>query len=397
MPLSKTGAELLFEVFSQRYERTSTMVTSNLPFSEWTETLGSERLTGALLDRLTHHVHILEIMTEVIGLTRAKRVKPPQNLNPKAHREKQDKTKKKPNAQWLPFPPPYWYIFPPPLTALDQQPLGMPTLPPHLHRTTTSAVRSTSNRTTDMLEQHDRKTPHMRLQGMADALKTQEQDPGTRELSFVDRLSLLVDQQWNWRENQALARRLKSAKLRHNACVEDIDYRAARGLEKTVIRGLAKDSQWVQNHENLFVLGPTGVGKSFIACALAQKACRDGYSAFYTRAAALFRDLALARADGSFRNLLARLSRIDVLVIDDWAMAPLSEPERRDFWEICEDRYQVRSLILTSQLPVTRWHEQIGDPTVADGILDRLVHNAHRIEMRGDSMRKSRSKPDSSQ
>ena len=144
----------------------------------------------------------------------------------------------------------------------------------------------------------------MRLQGMADALKAQEQDPGVRELSFVERLSLLVDQQWNWRENQALARRLKSAKLRHNACIEDIDYRAARGLEKTVIRGLAKDSQWVQNHENLFVLGPTGVGKSFIACALAQKACRDGYSAFYTRAAALFRDLALARADGSFRNLL---------------------------------------------------------------------------------------------
>jgi DNA replication protein DnaC len=233
----------------------------------------------------------------------------------------------------------------------------------------------------------------MRLQGMADALKAQEQDSGIRELSFVERLSLLVDQQWNWRENQALARRLKSAKLRHNACIEDIDYRAARGLEKTVIRGLAKDSQWVQNHENLFVLGPTGVGKSFIACALAQKACRDGYSAFYTRAAALFRDLALARADGSFRNLLTRLSRVDVLVIDDWAMAPLSEPERRDFWEICEDRYQVRSLILTSQLPVTRWHEQIGDPTVADGILDRLVHNAHLIEMRGDSMRKNRSKP----
>jgi DNA replication protein DnaC len=132
------------------------------------------------------------------------------------------------------------------------------------------------------------------------------------------------------------------------------------------------------------------VGKSFVACALAQKACRDGYSALYTRTTALFRELSMARADGSLRNCLAKLSRIDVLVIDDWAMAPMSEAERRDFWEICEDRYQTRSTILTSQLPVTRWHEQIGDPTAADGILDRLVHNAHRIEMRGDSMRKKR-------
>ncbi len=230
----------------------------------------------------------------------------------------------------------------------------------------------------------------MRLHGMADALKTQEQDPGARELSFLERLALLVDHQWNWRQNQALARRLHVAKLRGNACVEEIDYRAARGLDKSVIRALAQESSWVRNHEHIFVLGPTGVGKSFVASALAQKACRDGYSALYTRAAALFRDLAMARADGSLRLVLAKLSRIDLLVIDDWAMAPLSEPERRDFWEICEDRYQTRSMILTSQMPVTRWHEQIGDPTVADGILDRLVHNAHRIEMRGDSMRKKR-------
>lgn len=233
----------------------------------------------------------------------------------------------------------------------------------------------------------------MRLHGMAEALKTQEQDPNTQELSFLERLALLVDHQWNWRQNQALARRLQVAKLRGNACVEDIDFRAARGLDKSVIRALAQDSGWVRNHEHIFVLGPTGVGKSFVACALAQKACRDGYSALYTRAAALFRDLAIARADGSLRLLLAKLGRIDLLVIDDWAMAPLSEPERRDFWEICEDRYQTRSMVLTSQLPVARWHEQIGDPTVADGILDRLVHNAHRIEMRGDSMRKNHGKP----
>ena len=231
----------------------------------------------------------------------------------------------------------------------------------------------------------------MRLNGMAEGLQTQQQDPAARELSFLERLGLLVDQQWNWRQNQALARRLKTAKLRGNVCVEDIDYRAARGLDKSVVRALTQESAWVRQHENIFVLGPTGVGKSFLASALAQKACRDGYTAFYTRAAALFRDLALARADGSLRTLLARLARLDVLVIDDWAMAQLAENERRDFWEICEDRYQTRSMILTSQLPVTKWHEQIGDPTVADGILDRLVHNAHRLELRGDSMRKRRS------
>jgi DNA replication protein DnaC len=232
----------------------------------------------------------------------------------------------------------------------------------------------------------------MRLQGMVDALKTQQQDPAAVELSFNERLAMLVDQQWNWRENQALGRRMKAAKLRGNACIEDIDFRVSRGLDKSVIRALAQESVWVSQHENIFVLGPTGVGKSFVASALAQKACRDGYSVYYARAQSLFRDLALARADGSLRHLLSKLGRIDVMVIDDWAMAPLAESERRDFWEICEERYQCRSTMLTSQVPIARWHEQIGDPTLADGILDRLVHNAHRIEMKGDSMRK-RGKP----
>ena len=158
----------------------------------------------------------------------------------------------------------------------------------------------------------------MRLTGMVETLNQQRQDPAAQELSFLERLSLLVDQQWNWRQNQALARRLKAAKLRGNPCVEDIDYRTPRGLDKSVIRALAQDSGWARNHEHVFVLGPTGSGKSFIACALAQKACRDGYSALYVRAAGLFRDLALARADGSLRSFLARLNRIDVLVVDDW-------------------------------------------------------------------------------
>ena len=228
----------------------------------------------------------------------------------------------------------------------------------------------------------------MRLTGIADALKAQQQDPASAELGFNERLAMLVEQQWTWRENQALDRRMKAAKLRGNTCIEEIDFRASRGLDRSMIRALARESNWVSKHENIFVLGPTGVGKSFVASALAQKACRDGYSVFYARAQAIFRDLNLARADGSLRHLLARLGRIDVMVIDDWAMAPMTETERRDFWEICEERYQRRSTILTSQLPISRWHEQIGDPTLADGILDRLVHNAHRIEMKGESMRK---------
>jgi DNA replication protein DnaC len=230
----------------------------------------------------------------------------------------------------------------------------------------------------------------MRLEAMVEAWKSFEQDENTQQLSFEEKLSLMIDQQWTSRQNLALQRRLRYAKLRGNACVEDIDYRAARGLDKSMVRSLASGSAWVEHHENLFLVGPTGVGKSFIACALAHKACRDGYMVLYTRASALFRDLALARADGSLRNLLARFGRVDVLVIDDWAMAPMTESERRDFWEICEERYQTRSTVLTSQLPVAQWHEQIGDPTMADGILDRLVHNAHRIEMRGESMRKKR-------
>lgn len=230
----------------------------------------------------------------------------------------------------------------------------------------------------------------MRLQGMVDALETLESNEVAHELSFEEKLALVVDRQYTWRQNLAFQQRLRRAKLRGNACVEDIDYRAQRGLDKAMVRSLAQQSGWVERHENIFLVGPTGCGKSFLASALAHKACRDGYLVFYSRATALFRDLALARADGSLRNLLKRLSRTDVLVVDDWAMAPLSESERRDFWEICEDRYQTRSTILTSQVPVANWHEQIGDATVADSILDRLVHNAHRIELRGESMRKSK-------
>jgi DNA replication protein DnaC len=235
----------------------------------------------------------------------------------------------------------------------------------------------------------------LRLNGMAEAFRAQLQDPNVGQLSFEERFALLLDQQWNWKQNRALARRLANARLNNTACVEDIDYRQARGLDRTLIRGLAAESAWVRQHQNVFLIGPTGIGKSYLARALAQKACRDGFTALYTRAPQLFRDLAAARADGSLRNLLQRLARIDVLIIDDWAMAPLADAERRDSLEICDDRYQTRSTILTSQLPVPSWHQQIGDPTLADSILDRLVHHAHLIPMQGESMRKKRPAPSS--
>jgi DNA replication protein DnaC len=198
-----------------------------------------------------------------------------------------------------------------------------------------------------------------------------------------------VDQQWTWRENRALARRLRGAKLKERGVIEDINYQHPRQLDRKQIRSLIT-SDWVRQHHNLIFIGPTGIGKSWLACALAHKACRDGFTVLHKRTAELFRDLVVAHADGSFGRLLLKLSRIDVLLLDDFAMAPLKDTERRDFLEICDDRYQRRSLILTSQVPVQHWHEQIGDPTIADSILDRIVHDAYRIELNGESLRKKK-------
>ena len=230
----------------------------------------------------------------------------------------------------------------------------------------------------------------MRLHGMADALKAQQQDPAARELSFLDRLALLVDQQWNWRQNQALARRLHTAKLRGNACVEEIDYRAARGLDKSVIRALAQESGWVRNHEHVFILGPTGVGKSFLACALAQKACREGYGAYYARVPRIFAQLELAHGDGSFARLFRMLTRVDLLILDDLGPDRLNASQRCDLMEIVEERHARASTLIASQLPVKAWYDLIGEPTFADAILDRLVHNAYRLELEGPrSMRET--------
>jgi DNA replication protein DnaC len=229
----------------------------------------------------------------------------------------------------------------------------------------------------------------MKLVGMAEAIRRQSEDPELAQLSFEERLAMLVDCQWDWRQNKALSRRLKNAHFKIAAAIEDIDYRHPRRLDRQLIRTLSS-SQWAAQRLNLIITGPCGVGKSFLACALAQKAVRDGYTAFYTRAPRLLRDLAVARADGSFAKLLDRIAHTDILVVDDWAMAPLADSERRDFLEICDDRYTNRSTVLTSQVPISHWHDQIGDPTVADSILDRLVHNAHRIELTGASMRKAK-------
>ena len=230
----------------------------------------------------------------------------------------------------------------------------------------------------------------MRLKGMAEAFRQQQESADYQQLSFEERLGLLIDRQWTWRENHALERRLRNGRLQGPACIEDIDYRSARGLDRQLVRSLTLESVWVREHQNLFLLGPTGIGKTWLGRAFAQKACRDGYTALFYKAVELFRDLAMARADGRHGKLLYQLGRIDLLIVDDWAMAPLAEAERRDFLEICDARYQVRSTLLTSQIPVASWHAQIGDPTIADSILDRLVHNAHRLELKGESMRKKR-------
>jgi DNA replication protein DnaC len=231
------------------------------------------------------------------------------------------------------------------------------------------------------------KLAHMKLYAMANAFRTQLEIVDAQPLSFEERFALLVDEQFLWKENRALQRRLRGAKLKQKATIEDINYQHPRGLDRKLLRSLAR-SEWVRQKQNILLLGPTGIGKSWIGCALAQKACRDGFTAFNRKSSELFRELEVAHADGSMGRLLLRLAQFDVLLIDDFAMAPLKDSERRDFLEICDDRYQRRSLILTSQMPVAHWHEQIGDATIADSILDRLLHNAHRIELNGESMRK---------
>ena len=235
------------------------------------------------------------------------------------------------------------------------------------------------------------KLHELRFFGMAKALQEQAEMPQCDALSFEDRFALLVDREATERENSRLQGRLKMAKLRLTATIEDIDYRHPRGLDKALVLSLAS-CQWIRAHHNCIVIGPTGVGKSYLACALAHKACREGYKTRYIRAPRLFEEFAVAKADGRYRKLLAAYARIELLVIDDWGLATLTEEQRRDLLEIMDDRHDLRSTLIASQIPVEKWHSVIGDPTLGDAILDRLVHNAHKIVLKGDSLRKMNKK-----
>jgi DNA replication protein DnaC len=229
----------------------------------------------------------------------------------------------------------------------------------------------------------------LRLGAMAVAWTTQREDPKMNEVDFDGRFGMLVDAEHMARDNKRLARSLHEAKLRiATACIEDIDYGPKREIDRALVRQLG-GCVWIGSHANVIITGATGTGKSYLACALAQQACRTGYRAAYRRMPRLLEELALAHADGTYTRLLGRLAKIDVLVLDDWGLAPLREQERRDMLEIFEDRHGARSTIVTSQLPVETWHDYVADPTIADALLDRVVHNAHRLKLKGPSKRKT--------
>lgn len=243
-----------------------------------------------------------------------------------------------------------------------------------------------------LTEQTLDKMTAMKLSGMADAFHQQQ---GAREharLSFEERLGLLIDAEWNAREQRKLRRRLRSAKLRYAASLEDVNFKHPRALDRQQVLSLG-NCDWVQGRHNLLITGPTGIGKSYLACAFVERACRRGYTAAYLRLPRLLQQLAVARGDGSYERTLARLAHLDLLAIDDWLLAPLRDGERRDLIEVVEDRSERASTLIASQLSAKDWHTVIGDPNLADAICDRLLHNAHRLELKGPSIRHTNTAP----
>ncbi len=239
-------------------------------------------------------------------------------------------------------------------------------------------------------EQTLEKLYSMKLNGMADAFKDQLAQPGIHDLSFEERFAFLVDQLWTWKEDLRMQTMLKNAKLRDNACIEDIDYKVPRGIDKSVILSLS-GCDWIRNAQNLIITGPTGVGKTYLSCALANQACRKGYSSFYKRSSRLFQELTISRVDGTYPKLMNKISKTKVLIIDDFLITPMKEKDRKDLLEVIEDRHGLMSTIISTQIPMENWFEAIGDPTISDAVLDRLIHNSHKINLKGESMRKIRS------
>ncbi len=229
----------------------------------------------------------------------------------------------------------------------------------------------------------------LKLEGLAQAYHEQQQQPHSADLSFDERLALLVERQWLWKENRALTTRLQYAHLKQSAALEDIDFRTPRGLQRTTIDQLAS-YQWLLQHQTCLITGPTGTGKSFLACALAHGACRHGFRALYYYLPKLGRELTVAQADGSLTNLLKKLAKADLLVLDDWGLVPLKVDHYRLFLEILDDRQGTGATLITSQYPPATWHQLVDDPTLADALLDRVVHHAHLIELKGESLRKKR-------